>query len=84
MTKHQRNRQEWQKLVDEYDNRNGISKTKYCQEKGVNSSSFCKWHQLLSPNRGEFIKVKPVELYKPQKYWLKLFGIKLLRLELDV
>jgi hypothetical protein len=80
---------EWRKLVNEYDKVAGEeSKSSYCRKVGVSASSFCKWHHRLSAihtgNTSNFTRVPVTEPFKPRYFWVKLFGLKLIRLELDV
>jgi len=80
-----RSRSEWQRLVDEYDSSEIYrSKSSYSRKVRISTSCFCKWHKLLSKKSPNFIKVPLESRYQPKHFWVKLFGVKLIRLELDV
>lgn len=78
-------RYNWEQLVKDYDtNYSNYSKSRYCREKGLSASSFCKWYLELGKNKttaSSFIKIS--KSIKAKKYfYVKLFGIKLIKLEL--
>ena len=81
-----RSESEWQALVDKYDNKSiEQSKSEYCRKEGISASSFCKWYKQLSRKSSKFINLPIARTpYQAKHFWVKVFGIKIIRLELDV
>lgn len=70
---------EQERLLSEY-SRSGLSKSAYCESVGISESAFYRYkkkHQSV----GKFVSIR-----KPlvRDFYVKLFGIKLIRLELSV
>lgn len=75
---------DWRALVREYDLKHSReSKTSFCKKRGLSTTTFCKWHKEFS-KEDKFIKVaSPVE-GRVQTGYLKLFGLNLIKVELNV
>ena len=71
---------EWKALVMEYQSKySNQSKTSYCRKKGVSATTFCKWYREFS-QESDFVKVD----IRPKTGYLKLFGLNLIKIELNV
>jgi len=65
------------KIVSDYPN-SGLSKKEYCQRLDISVSAFYRYQKL---HAGNF-----TEVYRPESknFYIKFFGIKLIKLELSV
>ena len=75
-------RAKWQSYVKDYDRHHSSkSKSQYCRELGISATTFCKWHNHFhKKDKGSFIRVNS----SPKYFYVKFFGIRLVKLELSV